>query len=342
MTNRVSYKDVINKNVRLYKTWWPNHAFHYTDVTNAVNILKEGKLYSRQDATKLGIMRNDNASRQVINMTNPEVMSYVRFYFRPLTPTQYHNEGYKPLEVRFNKDINANVPVPVFFIFDLEKILAMQGSLFSDQSQAGTGAVASSGESAYEALPFDKIYATGYMEDPQIDIKYRHAEILYPKTFDISSALCRIICRNNVDRETLLNMLRRESEKAFYTYLNLISVDNSCYENNGLFVNACDFYGDAATVEFSNTFEKKEYLRRNGKEEDTYPIEVSATFEWRKAREVVNSQYSSLLIDYVNAPTIKFSGLDRPKDATALYLTLHIEGRPIMIKSWQLTEAAVL
>jgi len=270
-------------------------------VTNAVNILKEGKLYSRQDATKLGIMRNDNASRQVINMTNPEVMSYVRFYFRPLTPTQYHNEGYKPLEVRFNKDINANVPVPVFFIFDLEKILAMQGSLFSDQS-----------------------------------------EILYPKTFDISSALCRIICRNNVDRETLLNMLRRESEKAFYTYLNLISVDNSCYENNGLFVNACDFYGDAATVEFSNTFEKKEYLRRNGKEEDTYPIEVSATFEWRKAREVVNSQYSSLLIDYVNAPTIKFSGLDRPKDATALYLTLHIEGRPIMIKSWQLTEAAVL
>lgn len=88
----MEYIDIIRDNSenRSPVSWWPKFAFHYTDVTNAVSILSSGFLYSRADATHLRVMKNDNASRQVIDMTDSDVVSKVRFYFRPLTPTQYH------------------------------------------------------------------------------------------------------------------------------------------------------------------------------------------------------------------------------------------------------------
>ena len=96
--------------------WWPKYAYHYTDISNAVSILRSGYIYSRIHATESGLMQNDNASRQVIDITNRAAVSSVRFYFRPLTPTQYHNEGYKHPQLRYNHDENANTPVPVFFL----------------------------------------------------------------------------------------------------------------------------------------------------------------------------------------------------------------------------------
>lgn len=72
--------------------WWPRYAYHFTDITNAVNILTTCRLYSRININGMHLMKNENASRQVIDMTSPEAATYVRFYFCPLTPTQYHNE----------------------------------------------------------------------------------------------------------------------------------------------------------------------------------------------------------------------------------------------------------
>ena len=90
----MTYAEIIQNNCeKVNPSWWPKFAYHYTDVTNAVSILSSGKLYSRVKAGAKGVMENDNASRQVIDMTETRATSYVRFYFRPLTPTQYHNEG---------------------------------------------------------------------------------------------------------------------------------------------------------------------------------------------------------------------------------------------------------
>ena len=79
----MSYSDIILDN-RFHHSpvrWWPQFAFHYTDVTNAVSILDSGMLFSRSNAEHLGLMHNDNASRQVIDMTQAEAQSCVRFYF---------------------------------------------------------------------------------------------------------------------------------------------------------------------------------------------------------------------------------------------------------------------
>ena len=84
-------------------------------------------------------MENDNASKQVIDITEVRTTSYARFYFRPLTPTQYYNEGYKHMQLRYSGDQNANIPVPVFMAFDLESLLKKERMLFSPLSQAGYG-----------------------------------------------------------------------------------------------------------------------------------------------------------------------------------------------------------
>ena len=90
----MSYEDIIRDNVNDFGSQ-AFYAYHYTDATNAKNILTEGFLYSRQQVVARNLMRNDNASSGVISHTVDSSKDYVRFYFRPLTPTQFYNEGYK-------------------------------------------------------------------------------------------------------------------------------------------------------------------------------------------------------------------------------------------------------
>ena len=163
----MDYKSIIQENRDNHSdvSWWPNYAYHYTDISNAVNILKSGKLYSRTNAKKLNLMNNDNASKKVIDITNASTIDSVRLYFRPLTPTQYYNEGFKHKSIRYDGDENANVPVPVFFVFDLEKVLSIPGIRFSEGSRAGAGAPLRSGIVEFSKLDFDKIYSDGYSDN---------------------------------------------------------------------------------------------------------------------------------------------------------------------------------
>lgn len=129
-------------------------------MTNAVNILAAGRLYSRNQAKAKGLMVNDNASEKVIAY-NDFVTKYVRFYFRPLTPTQYYNEGYKHPDFRFDNNKNANVTVPVFFLLDLESMLNSGQMKFSATTLAGYNpSSVSTGVQSFTKLPFEKIYSS--------------------------------------------------------------------------------------------------------------------------------------------------------------------------------------
>ena len=110
--------------------WWPRYVYHFTDIHNAVNILKERYLYSRAEAQQFGLMKVDNASPAVIQQTQSAHLEYVRLYFRPLTPTQYRNEGIRPIGRRELE--GAHCPAPVYFCFDTFEILAMDETHFSD------------------------------------------------------------------------------------------------------------------------------------------------------------------------------------------------------------------
>ena len=221
-----SYADIIKKNRGISAVkWWPNFAYHFTDVMNAVGILSSGVLYSRTEAENENRMVNNNASVQVINVTADAVRSSVRFYFRPLTPTQYYNEGYKHKDLRFDSGSNgrlgANVPVPVFLAFNLAALLNENGAQFSEFFQAGHRSQLYSGVEEFSKLNFEKIYSNGYADEDTM--RYRHEEIIIPERYFIGKGLYRVLCRNDFECAPLKNLLYEKDQAAYEKYKGTIA-----------------------------------------------------------------------------------------------------------------------
>ncbi|WP_461227214.1 DarT ssDNA thymidine ADP-ribosyltransferase family protein [Lacticaseibacillus suihuaensis] len=195
---------------------WPRFAYHFTDINNAVSILKDGRLYSREEAQRRGQMRNDNASRDVIDQTTADVAGMVRLYFRPLTPTQFHNEGFKPRAKR--SSLNADCPVPVFFLFDLPELLAQPNVQFSASTLARHPEPRlHSGAADFANLPFALIFhngAIGPNEDTSAIVGSRQAEIVTPDTLNLH-LLRHIVVRSNAEKVTLLTLLHDDGEYGY-------------------------------------------------------------------------------------------------------------------------------
>ena len=339
----MTYTETICKNVsNISNPWWARCAFHYTDISNAISIMRTGYLFSRVDATRNGIMNNDNASRQVIDMTYSGANSYVRFYYRPLTPTQYHNEGYKHPKLRYSQDAYANVPVPIFFVFDLEKLLSTPGTMFSEKTLAGGGEKLKSGPEEFVKLNFQQIYKNGPMDNIDEEKKYRQAEIVFPGQYEISHSLRAIVCRNDVEKKTLMNLLRREGARLFDRYHKLITVVDDCFVKNGLYISECEYSGTTATIVFSNTQSKKNYTNKYRRDNEELVLNAHVDFHWDRKKELISTQSCEFLIDYDNCYEQKFIGLNRPKDATALYMAVYFENKQVSYLCWQLADSAML
>lgn len=327
----MDYRSIIqdNKNNHSAVSWWPNFAYHYTDITNAVGILKSGKLYSRKNAKKLNLMNNDNASRQVIDITNTAIIDSVRLYFRPLTPTQYYNEGFKHKDIRYHGDEYANVPVPVFFAFDLEKVLSIPGVKFSEGSQAGTGNPLKSGVEEFSKLDFDKIYSDGYSENFEEENKFRHSEIVCSDSLDISECLNSILCRNIVEKTSLLNMLKNADYKAYNFYKDRIKVcKENMFEKNGLFINNIIMYDNILTFEFSDTYYKERYkhkqMEKNGIDSLSL-IKSSLELDWINQHK--KSYYKTMMDIELNYDKKKLTvKIPKIESATVLHIKLFFEG----------------
>lgn len=338
----MTYEQVIKKNQELSRiiSWWPKYAYHFTNISNAVSILTSGILYSREKVKKLGLMKNENASRQVIEMTNLKAKENVRFYFRPLNPTQYYNEGYKHELLRYERDGTcANIPVPVFFLFDLATLLEMEGVQFSEQSQAGHGSPLLSGINDFENLNFQKIYSYGPMTTDD-EKKYRHAEILYAGDFRIDSCLKAIVCRNDIEKRTLLNLLKSWETSVYHKYKGKIySNINDIFYKNGLFVENVTFFDDKITFRFSDTIEKRRYEK--GKV--VPPIDANAEFAWLgKKSKLVYSGEACFKVKYENPGRVSFVKLPRIESADTLRVKLYFEGSLMCFIEQSLKQSEVI
>lgn len=123
--------------------------YHFTHFYNAIDVIKSRKILSRDRALELGLLRYDSAGA-VIGRSS-KAHPYARFYFRPGTPTQYYNEAlgadsklgewrtrwYKNWDgewesvpewkSKYPKAVGLGLPkcpIPVFFKFDIEEVLA--------------------------------------------------------------------------------------------------------------------------------------------------------------------------------------------------------------------------
>jgi hypothetical protein len=228
---------------------WIEFAFHYTDIRNAVEILKSEKLLCRTELEERGIMPVDNASQVVISNTERPVKDFIRLYFRPKTPTQYRNEGVRPIGKRWEE---SHCPVPVFFLFDLKTILIKNDSQFSQGNLAKFGIQGlCSTASELKTFEFKKIFHTGSFNQSERDdiISHRNAEIVIPKELDLSE-LKFVVCRSPAEKETLLNLL---SGKAFTKWSPKIFVDTKAnlFERKWAYIQSVYLTSKSATIDFS-------------------------------------------------------------------------------------------
>ena len=265
----MTYGDIIKNNSQKHP--WSKYAYHFTDITNAVNILTEGRLYSRKKAIDKGLMLNDNASEKILAY-NEFVKDYVRFYFRPMTPTQYYNEGYKHPDFRFEGNKNANMSIPVFFLFDLETMLESGQMKFSAKTLAGVNPTPpTAGIDNFASLPFEKIYGKNYSDG--ITRPFMHAELICRDEFPLGYSLRKIVCRNEVEASKLQNLLAEKNPVLAEMYKSVIVTEEKIglefFERNGLFVEEIridlEFYdnsfddGAFPCIRFSNTPSKQSY-----------------------------------------------------------------------------------
>lgn len=329
----MGFKDIIDFNAENYckgRNWWATDAFHFTDVTNVVKILDCGYLYSRMISQTNNLMQNDNASRQVIDMTALDVLRYVRFYFRPLTPTQYHNEGYKHPQLRYDQDVNANVSVPVFLIFDLQSLLQDGNTLFSEKSQAGYYTPdLLAGPDNFSKLNFSKIYENGPMENSEEDIKYRQAEILYPEKYPIKNSLKYVVCRNEVERRTLLKLLKDKSNKLYAQYKDKVRIfKKDIFENNGLFVNSITYYNGHLEITFNPNGARQKFCENQKLKyeiNELQPVACKVNLKWFKANgELIYEIDDYGMLDYETIGSISCNLADF-EEAKKLEVNLYLD-----------------
>ena len=184
--------------------WWPDFLFHCTDVRNVVNILRTGEMLSRTQALASQQLHVDIASRDIIAQTSETWQDYVRLYFRPKTPTQYRNEGFRPVGQRYHQ---TQCPVPVYLIIDAMEVLAKTGVLFTDGNVAA-GAEPTGDVGFFTTIPFEAVYHSGWYDTsiPNRIVYHRNAEVLAPERLG-ATAIRFICCRSQAEYDTLLDLL---------------------------------------------------------------------------------------------------------------------------------------
>lgn len=184
--------------------WWPETLFHCTDLLNAVGILRHGELLSRLQATKSGRLQVDIASPGIIAQTDLDWQDHVRLYFRPRTPTQNRNEGFRPIGAQ---QLGSHCPVPIYFLFDAISILSREDSLFTVGNVAA-GAQPINDIDRLQEVPFESVYHDTWFDPSERStiVFHRNAEVLIPQQLDLQ-ALRMICCRSQAEYETFIHLL---------------------------------------------------------------------------------------------------------------------------------------
>ena len=184
---------------------WKGYVYHFTHVENAASILKEEKLKSRKNCHPF----SDSAGANLIANTREDVKNFARFYFRPKTPTQWHNEGLG----KRKGSIYALCPVPIFFRFNLKRILETHGSkcaVSNGNLAANSFHYGNSKTFIEQFFDFGNVYFTLHEVGKDIFMRASQQEFVVHKYLNFSELNLEdisIICRTHQDKETLLNSL---------------------------------------------------------------------------------------------------------------------------------------
>lgn len=208
---------------------------HYTDFINFLDIMKTGKLLSRNKAFKCGFI--DAAEQSVIDRTSEKVKEYVRFYYKEKTPTIYDNEG-----IKVDNSL-PHMPIPVLLLFS-ENIINYRNIAFT--SGCGGSKYSQITNNLQTAINFDwkTVFNRGWIptdEDILMTLGYdpnkanvinkRNAEFLLNKEIDIKH-IKKIIFRSPADKKHAILALGDNE---------LFEVDASKFNNHRNYLYDYDF-----------------------------------------------------------------------------------------------------
>lgn len=240
---------------RSERRWWPNFAFHYTDIRNAQRILEDGKLYSRLQVERLGKLVVSSGSPDILAGTSLDVRDCVRLYFRPQTPTQFHAEGvHSKQSLAKSRFPHAHCPTPVFFLFDAPAVLSLPNSHFSDRGLGGSDYHLGTTLSDLKALPWKRIYHQGWIDWSEPDrahaiVACRNAEMIVPQKLDLQF-LRFIYCRSEAEKDTLLHLLSPNLRQKFRAEI-FASNRSELFFRRRTFIESATLLADGFQLRFS-------------------------------------------------------------------------------------------
>lgn len=110
-------------------------VYHFSHLFNAIEIIKNRKIMSRNKAEETKSLKFD-AAGSVVHRTS-KAHPFARFYYRPKSPTQFYNEclgwddtlltNWRKPKSYYSKACDLHLPkcpMPVFFEFDIREIIA--------------------------------------------------------------------------------------------------------------------------------------------------------------------------------------------------------------------------
>jgi len=246
-------------NLKEQHSIWRGSIYHFTHITNAVNVINSMKILSRNKAKALESTFSDAAGNVVsIRDTAHE---YARFYFRPQTPTQFYNEclgmdsksGYEKTWQYFNPETGCLVdeskwithyktakdfglpkcPIPVFLKFDIKEVIdnysemceISNGNMQKSNTMKGTISL------MHNRFSFEDLYSTIDSTSDRNWKTYRdksQQEFLVKDELDFSKLKnVEIIVRTKEDKDQLIGLIDSNMES-------MIRVDDNgeCFHNN--------------------------------------------------------------------------------------------------------------
>ena len=290
------------------RQWWPACLFHCTDILNIVSILLAGEILSRNLITSTGQIPIDIASQVVIDGTDPEWKDYVRLYFRPKTPTQYRNEGFRPLGER---SLNSHCPVPVYLIFDALAVLSRTDSCFSDGNLGSSNPKVDGAVSFLQQIPFELVYHDTRFDRSERDqiVHHRHAEVLVPQRMGLDS-LRFIGCRSDAEYKTLLHLLPADTHSKWIGKLGVMP-NLQLFNRKWSFVDQVDMSTEKVVFRFNR--------------DSLTPGPLDARVEIEETATAIKYLWQNNAYQCERELTITLSKLQMPSDYTAsLYLDDHL------------------
>ena len=303
------------------------YIYHFTHFYNAIDVIRNRKILSRNRALELGLLRYDSAGSVVqrSNLAHP----YARFYFRTCTPTQYYNEalgadsqlGYYnkkgEWKSKYQKAVGLGLPkcpVPVFFRFDLEEVLALipEQCYYSDRNMQSNAPIVYKVLDTPNNLSVRYLYSTMddafktsissgeynravHLNEIEKVIRYSQQEFLIKCEFDFSKLQSlQIICYDEEYADLLRVIFRDDPIRDKIVSQNDASIHETIFEkeNRQVF-----FYQQMDDCSLSCDFKDEYYYRICGKnltgigfdfssanvnKESSSELFVTGVIKWRK------------------------------------------------------------